>query len=197
MGLLLRPQIKPFRTKTFRLIANSLSACLAGLIFITLSQAVRCADYTVAALTSAIFIIMADTLQKINRVVADLITARPCLMWWQSTRLISRLILPFSTVQFVEGSMNKPIKYSSIWMKQKMACLVGWIRHCYALSWSPCFGKCQVNMKGTDEAFHSTHYIPPLYRNENCPRLRLEVVKVWSYPFFNTEYHLCLHCTFD
>lgn len=93
---------------------------LAFLLFISWRKAVIAyTDYTVAALTSAVFIIMADTQQKINRVVVDLIkviSPRSCLMRRQSTRLISRLILSFSTVQFVakmqEGSIHEPLKLS-------------------------------------------------------------------------------------
>lgn len=66
-------------------------------------------------------VIMADTQQKINVVVVDLImviSQWSCLMWHQSTKLISQLILSFSTVQFVAkmqgGSIHKPFKLSEV-----------------------------------------------------------------------------------
>lgn len=139
------------KTNLFHSVVKSVVSCsrmcqaatchsLAFLVFITWRKAVRAfTDYTVAALTSAVFIIMADTQQKINRVVVDLIkviSPRSCLMPCKRTGLISLLILSFSTVQFVakmqEGSMHEPLKlskedrkrewwrlYFRIWMKQK------------------------------------------------------------------------------
>lgn len=89
-------------------------------LFITWRKAVSgCTDYTVATLASAVFIIMADTQQKINRVIVDLIkviSPQSCLMLRESARLISWRVLSFSAVQFVaqmlEGSIHGPLKLS-------------------------------------------------------------------------------------
>ncbi len=131
-------------TSVVRLWTCQVATChsLAFLLFITWRKAVKAyTDYTAAAFTSAVFIIMADTQQKINRVVVDLIkviSPLSCLMWRRGTQCISQLILPFSTVQFVAKmqcrSIHKPLKFSKgncererqafffrIWMKQKFS----------------------------------------------------------------------------